>query len=161
MTALIPIEPGQWVLAYIDHFYPGHHDGDMADALEKLVSGGSGWECLRKAEEQFDVLHIARVMPKTFTSLTGRWDPHGARRYPRNLVVAAASSAGEMLALRDKLFAIGFAADRAIEEEIARRMAEFERQTRAAALAKVHAALPHIFGDKRFPVETGSREKHL
>lgn len=146
MTALVPIEPGQWVLAYVEHFYPGYIDGDMAGSLERLAYRGSGWDCLRDAGDQFDVLHVERAMPKTFTSSTGRWSEGKAKRYPRYLVVAAASSDGEMLALRDKLFAIGFAADRTIEEETDRRMADFARQTRAVALAKVHAALPHIFG---------------
>jgi hypothetical protein len=140
MTALVPIEPGQWVLAYIVHFYPSYIEGDMASALEKLVCGGSGWDCIHDAGEQFEVLQVERVMPKTFTA-------HGERRRrERYLVVASASSAGELLALRDKLFAIGFAADHAIEVEINRLIADFERKTRAEALAKVHAALPHIFG---------------
>jgi hypothetical protein len=46
----------------------------------------------------------------------------------------------------DFLFAIGFAADRAIEQETARLVSDFAAKTRADALAKVHAALPHIFG---------------
>ncbi|PSJ55777.1 hypothetical protein [Pseudaminobacter soli (ex Li et al. 2025)] len=138
MTALIPIEAGQYVLTYIEHFYQGHMDRDMAGALGHLVYGGSGWDCLRKAEDQFEVLQVERVMPKTYLV-------PGGRRY-RDLVVAAASTSGEMLALRDKLFAIGFAADRAIREEKARLIADFAAKTRADALAKVHEALPHIFG---------------
>lgn len=86
------------------------------------------------------------MMPKTFTSSTGAWGGGTPQRYSRHLVVATADKAGEMEALRDKLFAIGFAADKAIDEETARRMAAFSAKTRAAALAKVHAALPHIFG---------------
>jgi hypothetical protein len=140
MNALVPIEAGQWVLSYFDHFYPGHSDGDMAGALEYLVHGGSGWDCIRKAEDQFEVMQVERVMPKTFMA-------EGSRsRRSRGLVVAAASTAGEVLALRDKLFGIGLAADRAIEEETARLIAGFAAKTRADALAKVHAALPHIFG---------------
>lgn len=139
MTALVPIAAGQWVLAYVEHFYPSYMEGDMASALEHLVIGGSGWECLREASEQFEVLQVERVMPKTFRIA-------GGDRRRRYLVVAAAGSAGEMLALRDKLFTIGFAADRAIEAEIDRLISDFARQTRADALAKVHAALPHIFG---------------
>lgn len=138
MTSFVHIEPGQWVLAYVEHFWPGHHDGDMAGALERLVEGGSGWTCLHRPSDQFDVVQVERVMPKTFISESGE------RRH-RELVVAT-GTAGEMQALRDKLFTIGFAADRAIEEETARRMADFERQTRADALAKIHAALSHIFG---------------
>ncbi|PSJ55791.1 hypothetical protein [Pseudaminobacter soli (ex Li et al. 2025)] len=136
MTALVPIEAGQYVLTYVDHFYPG--DGDMAGALEYLVHGGSGWDCIRKAEDQFEVMQVERVMAKTYLA-------QGGRRC-RNLVVAAASTSGEMLALRDKLFAIGFAADRAIAEEKARLIADFAVKTRMDALAKVHEALPHIFG---------------
>lgn len=149
MTAFVPIEPGQWVLAYVEHFWPGHHDGDMAGALARLVDGGSGWDCLREASQQFEVLQAVRVMPKTYTctrpSLLHPGTTVEERRH-RILVFATAETAGELLALRDKLFAIGFAADRAIDEETARRMADFERKTRAGALAKVHAALPHIFG---------------
>lgn len=138
MTALVPIEPGQWVLAYVEHFCRATFDGDLRDALERLTEGGSGWDCIHDARQQFDVTLVERVMPKTFMAQ--------GRRHGRYLVVAAASTAGEVLALRDKLFAIGFAADRAIEEETARRMADFAAKTRADALAKVHAALPHIFG---------------
>lgn len=138
MTALVPIEPGQWVLAYVEHFYPGYIDGDMPRALEALVNGGSGWDCLHDARQQFDVLTVEQVSPKTYV-------PHGERRRHRSLVIAAGDR-GEMLALRDKLFTIGFAADRAIEEETARVMSAFTARTRADALAKVHAALPHIFG---------------
>lgn len=140
MTALVPIEAGQYVLTYIEHFYPGHKDGNMAGALEYLVYGGSGWDCIRKAEDQFEVLQVERVMPKTFMAQGSR------SRRSRGLVFAAASTAGEVLALRDKLFAIGFAADRAIEEEKRRLIAAFAAKTRATALTKVHAALPHIFG---------------
>lgn len=138
-TALVPIQPGQWVLAYYDHFWPGNYDNDMPVALERLVERGSGWDCLHNAGQQFEVVQADRVTAKTVFS-------HGARRTHRSLVVAAADTAGEMLALRDKLFTIGFAADRAIEEETARVMSAFTAQTRADALAKVHAALPHIFG---------------
>jgi len=138
MTALVLIESGQWVLAYVEHFGPYPGEGDLREALERLDHGGSGWDCLYRPQQQFEVFLVERVMPKTFLA--------DGRRHYRNLVIATASSAGELLALRDKLFAIGFAADRAIQEETARRMADFKRKTRAAALAKVHAALPHIFG---------------
>lgn len=136
---LLPIEQGQWVLTYIEHFYPSYIEGDMKDALERLVTGGSGWTCLRKSADQFNVVQVAHVMPKTFRDTEGN-------KHWRYLVVASAGTAGEMLALRDKLFTIGFAADRKIEEETARRMTKFKARTRAEALAKIHAALPHIFG---------------
>lgn len=139
MNAFVPIEAGQWVLAYVEHFYPGILSGDMAGALESLVVSGSGWDCIRDASEQFEVMKVERVMPKTFHVV-------GGERRHRDLVFATAASAGELLALRDKLFAIGFAADNAIREETARRMADFVAQTQADALDKVHAALPHIFG---------------
>lgn len=138
MTALVPIEPGQWVLAYVVNFYRSM-DGDMAGALESLVYGGSGWDCLRTPSQQFDVVQVDRVMPKTFRAV-------GGQRHWRYLVVASAATAGEMLALRDKLFTIGFVADRVIQEETARLISDFVKKTRADALAKVHAALPHIFG---------------
>lgn len=133
--AFVPLAAGQWVLAYVEHFMP---DDDLSRSLEILARGGSGWDCLRRPHEQFDVLQVERVMPKTFQA--------GGRRQYRYLVVAAASTAGEMLTLRDKLFTIGFAADRAIQEETARLISDFAAKTRADALAKVQAALPHIFG---------------
>lgn len=139
MTNFVQMEPGQWVLVYIEHFGPDPWDQDLVRALESLRFGGSGWTCLYKPADQFEVVQVERVMPKTFLDVDGK-------RRGRYLVVASADTAGEMLALRDKLFAIGFAADRAIEEETNRRMAKFAAKTRADALAKVHAALPHIFG---------------
>ncbi len=108
MTALVPITAGQWVLAYVEHFGPYPGDGDLREALECLDHAGSGWDCLRKPADQFAVLQVEHVMPKLFRAVGRR------RRHWRNLVVASAGSAGEMLALRYKLFAIGFAADRAI-----------------------------------------------
>ncbi|NDV88780.1 hypothetical protein GTW51_18965 [Aurantimonas aggregata] len=140
MNSLVHIEPGQWVLAYKEGYGPFPGSGELREALDRLVYEGSGWTCLNRPADQFDVLHVARVMPKTFTVL----DEPG-RRF-RDQVVAAASTEGEIVALRDKLFGIGVAADRAIEEETARVMAEFARKTRADGLAKIHRALPHIFG---------------
>lgn len=139
MTELVNIEPGQWVLTYVEEFYPGFLDGDMAGALEHLVERGSGWDCLYHGREQFLNVQVDRVMPKTFRSIDGK-------RHGRNLVVATAGTQSELAALRDKLFAIGVEADEAIERETARVMADLTRKTRADALAKVHRALPHIFG---------------
>ncbi len=139
MTALVPIESGQWALVYVEHFGPYPGDGDLREAVERLQDSGSGWDCLRRPADQFDVVQVEHVMRKTFRTVDG------GRRW-RNQVVATAASSGEMLALRDKLFAIGFAADRAIEEETARLISDFAAKTRADALAKVHVALPHIFG---------------
>jgi hypothetical protein len=150
MTALVLIQPGQWVLAFNDPYGPWPRgDLDMAEMLERLQYGGGGWDCLRRPEEQFAVRQASRVMPKTYThSRPSALYPSTMTedRHHRENVVAAADSAGEMLALRDKLFAIGFAAERAIEEETARLIADFAAKTRSEALTKVHAALPHIFG---------------
>lgn len=144
MTALVSIEAGQWVLSYRWEFWFGALDGDMAGALDLLVESGSGWDCLRRPSDQFEVIQVGRVMPKTFIASDGQ-------RHRRALIVASASTEGEIVALRDKLFGIGFAADRAIHDEIVRRLSEsrmgdYEAKVRADALAKVHAALPHIFG---------------
>lgn len=139
MTSLVHIEPGQWCLAYIEHHFPDRIDRDLRASLEMLVEGGSGWDSIDKPEHQFQVVQVHRVMPKTFL------DVDGARR-ARYLVIAAAGSAGELIALRDKLFLIGFEADRLIEAEISRLIHDFAAKTRADALSKVHAALPHIFG---------------
>lgn len=140
MTALVHIEAGQWVLAYKEHFGPCLGEGDIREALERLTQGGSGWDCLHRPTDQFDVHRIQRVMPQTYRIVGSR------QRHWRDQVVAAAATPGELEALRDKLFAIGFAADRAINDEIERLISPFEAKTRADALAKVHAALPHIFG---------------
>lgn len=133
---LLHIEAGLWVLMYEPHFMP---DPDLARAVERLARGGSGWDCLGSGREQFLIVQVDRVMPKTFRSIDGK-------RHDRSLVVAAAGTQSELAALRDKLFAIGVEADEAIERETARVMAEFTRKTRADALAKVRRALPHIFG---------------
>jgi hypothetical protein len=85
MTALVHIEPGQWVLTYVEHFYPGYRDGNMPRALEHLVEGGSGWDCLYHGREQFLIVQADRVMPKTFRSSDGK-------RHDRSLVVAAAGT---------------------------------------------------------------------
>ncbi|MCG7508523.1 hypothetical protein [Mesorhizobium retamae] len=140
MTALVRIEAGQWVLAFKENFGPYPGGGDLRETLERLTHGGSGWDCLHRPKDQFDVHQTERVMPKTYRIVGS-----GSRHW-RDQVVAAAATSGELEALRDKLFAIGFAADRAINDEIARLISPFEAKTRADALAKVHAALPHIFG---------------
>lgn len=138
---LVPIKAGEWVLAYVEPYGPYPGEDDVVVSLDRLNHRAGGWDCIRNAHQLFDVLKVSHVMPKTFRCL------HGKRRW-RNNVVAASSSAtaGEMLVLRDKLFSIGTAADRLIADEMAKRIAEFERKTRADALAQVHAALPHIFG---------------
>lgn len=144
---LVPIECGQWILAYVEHFMPD--PDDLGASVERLTSRGSGWICLHQPSDQFEVRQVARVMPKTYVCTRESYLHPGtitADRFHRAFVVAAADTAGEMLVLRDKLFTIGFAADRAIEEETARVMSDFAKKTRADALAKVHAALPHIFG---------------
>lgn len=141
MTAIVPIEPGQWVLAYAD----GHFNASLSleQNLSRLAFGGAGWELSeRVAHGIFEVLQVTRVMPKTF-----RFEGVSYRtRGYRTEVIAAASSREEITILRSTLISIGFAADGAIAEETARRMADFTAKTRAVALAKVHAALPHIFG---------------
>ena len=139
MTPLVPIQSGQWVLSYLFDVGPSPGREDLTDALERLQFGGSGWDFLRHAEQQFAIVQVAHVRPKTFR------DADGGRHW-RDLVIAAADTAGELETLRDKLFAIGFKADRAIEEEAERLVAVFAAKTRADALREVHAALPHIFG---------------
>ena len=104
---LVPIKAGQWVLSYVGHNGPDPFSQDLIAALERLQRGGSGWGYLFSADEQFKVLQVSRVMPKTFIS--------SDERHPRYLVVAAGESASEMQALGDMLFEIGFAADRADE----------------------------------------------
>jgi len=139
MTSIVQVEPGQWVLAYKPEFGPHPVHRTLHQALENLQYGGSGYDCLRESWQQFDIVQADRVMPKTVLTSDGV-------RIHRDLIVAAAGSAGEVEALRETLFGIGHAADRAIEEETQRLIAAFERKTRADALARVHASLPHIFG---------------
>ncbi|MGO4833571.1 hypothetical protein AB4144_15000, partial [Rhizobiaceae sp. 2RAB30] len=85
----VPIEAGKWVRAHVEHFYPGVVDGDLIKALERLQEGGSGWDCLRSPSDQFEVVRVAHVMPKSFRCAEGL-------RHRRNHVVASAGSAGEM-----------------------------------------------------------------
>ncbi len=135
---LVPIECGQWVLVYVEHFMPD--PGELRTSLERLINRGSGWDCLVHGRQQFEVLKVERIMPKTIKAC-GK-----PARYPRVQIVAASNSREQIAVLRDKLFAIGVEVGETIERERIRVMADFTAKTHADALAKVHAALPHIFG---------------
>jgi hypothetical protein len=136
VTEFVHIEPGQWVLAFFQPYGP--YAREMPEHLELFAQRGGGWDSHR-ATEIFHVHQVQRVAPKTYWTVSGE-------RLERSHVIAAGQSEPTMIALRDKLFAIGSDADDKIEAEMHRRIERFEAKVRATALKKVHAALPHIFG---------------
>lgn len=145
MTTVVPIEPGQWALAWNEHCF--HDDDDCAGdpiqaAALRLKFRGAGWEHLR-AGQLFEVHRVSRVMPKTYMKASP-YSGSGHRAY-RDLVIATGATELAMTALRDELFAIGHETDDAIEWEAARLVSEFAAKTRADAVEKIHALLPHIF----------------
>ncbi len=142
MTALVPIEPGQWVLAF--HQPYGPYDRPLPELLEGYAF--RHWMDTHRKEEIFFVLQVLKVMPKTFVAIGScRFIDEGAR-LPRSHVIAACHSEAAAIALRDKLFAIGVETGEKIEQEMYRRIEKFAAREREKALRKVHACLPHIFG---------------
>ncbi len=145
MTNFIHVESGQWVLAFDEHYGP--HNRNFREHLETFSSRGGGWESHRKAEI-FHVLQVKEVMPKTYTFE----DPAtGARSYlksrqNRSLVIAAGATREDMIALRDKFFAIGVETSGRIEKEMYRRVEKYAAREDEKAVKKIHKLLPHIFG---------------
>lgn len=144
MTALVHIEPGQWVLAF--HQGYGPYMRPMPQHLESFVCRGGGWESCR-ASEIFLIHQVERVMPKTYTSIgnDSRLVDDGDR-LDRMTVIAAGSARESMLALRDKLYAIGVETDDRVEAEMYRRIEKFAAKERAKAERKIHRLLPLFFG---------------
>lgn len=144
MTAIIDIKPGQWVLAFPQP-YGLWDDTTMEEHLEKFSKRGGGWDS-HLADEIFAVVQIQKVMPQTYLAIgKSRLIREGERQYRVN-VIATAKTEAEMLRLRDKIYAIGDAADDRIEAEMYRRIQKFADREHTKALKKIYAMFPEIFG---------------
>lgn len=143
MSAIIPIEPGQWVLAF--HQPYGLYDGiTMAERLKQYAS--RHWMEVARPDEEFLVIQVDQVKPKTYTVLgSGRYICTGGR-LPRYNVVAALTTEAAGLALRDKLCSIGEEVGSRIEKEMHRRIQKFSEREQAKGLERVHRCLPQFFG---------------
>lgn len=148
MTAFIDIKPGQWVLAFAEYYGPPA--GEMPEHLESFSKRGGGWDTHRVTE----ILHVCEVVdikpakyhPRTYAigqSITSRHDSPKQRQW-RGAVIAAGTKE-KMIALRDRLFAIGAEADDAIETEMYRRIQKFEAREREKARKKIRRLLPQHF----------------
>ncbi|MFJ6328102.1 MULTISPECIES: hypothetical protein [unclassified Rhizobium] len=148
MTAFIDIKPGQWVLAFDQPYGP--YQSDMPKHLERFAQRGGGWDS-HHADEIFIVHLVDSVAPKTYQAQADipeswrRQHAHLAGRYYRACVIAAGASRDEMIALRNRFFAIGEEAGEAIEKEMYRRIEKFAERKRAAAERKIHWLLPQHF----------------
>lgn len=136
MKSLVHIESGQWVLTFYQPYFPP--DRDMKDHLECFTTWGGGWDGHR-ADEIFLVHQVEVVKPKTY--ITPQHE-----RFFRSHVVAGCATEKDAVCLRDRFFAIGRDATKAIEAEMHRLVKPFAKQKQADALEQIHAALPHIFG---------------
>jgi hypothetical protein len=118
----------------------------MPQHLEYFASRGGGWENC-KASEIFLIHQVERVMPKTYTSVgnDSRYVNDGDRLY-RATVIAAGTLRESMIAIRDKLYAIGVETDDRIEAEMYRRIEKFAARERAKAERRIHRLLPQFFG---------------
>ncbi|OWV87345.1 hypothetical protein ATY75_03275 [Rhizobium sp. N122] len=148
MTVFVDIKPGQWVLAFNEPYGPQMRD--MPEHLEMFSNRGGGWES-HLVDEIFHVYEVADVKPKpyhprTYTigqSITRPRAYLRERQYRGNVV--AVGTKEKMIALRDRLFAIGEETDDRIEAEMYRRIEKFAARKRAAAERKIHRLLPHHF----------------
>ncbi len=143
----VDIKPGQWVLAFHQPFGP--YVREMPQHLEGFAHRGGGWDNCRPSEI-FLIHQVDRVMPKTYTSTAN--DSRFVKdedRLNRITVIAAGPSKESMIALRDKLYAIGVETDDAIEAEMYRRIEKFAAKKRGAAERKIHRLLPHHFNPPR------------
>lgn len=147
MSTIVAIKSRQWVLAFHQPFGP--YVREMPQHLEGFAHRGGGWGNCRPSEI-FLIHQVDRVMPKTYTSTanTSRF-VQDEDRLNRITVVAAGPSKESMIALRDKLYAIGIKTDDAIEAEMYRRIEKFAANKRAAAERKIHRLLPHHFKSPR------------
>ncbi len=149
MTAFIDIKPGQWVLAFAEYYGP--HSREMPEHLESFSHRGGGWDSHRVSEilHVYEVVDVksARYHPRTYA--IGQTIPPNHRdiikeRQYRSQVIAAGTKE-KMVALRDKLFAIGEEADDAIEAEMYRRVEKFAERKYSAAKKKIRRLFPHFF----------------
>lgn len=146
MSDFIDIQPGQWVLAFNEHYGP--HDRTMEEHLEMFVHRGGGWDSHR-ANEILHIYHVLKVSPKTYEisePVAANYPAYANARQHRSLAVAAGDNLDAMRMLRDKFFAIGEDASDRIEHEMHRRIQKFAEREEAKALKKIHRCLPHIFG---------------
>lgn len=141
MSTLIDIKSGQWVLSFTQPYGP--YDSTLAERLEHHAF--HHWMDTITADEQFFVLQVDRVMPKTFTAHGSSRMVGAGERLPRSHVIAARKTEAATLALRDKFFAIGVETADRIHEEMCRRAQKFADREQAKAVKKIHRAFPHIF----------------
>ena len=145
----VPIKEGDFVLAWSDGHQP--YDDDMLAGVQRLIFRGAGWD-RDTADRIFEVHRVTRVMPKTFVrpNTPTRWDKREVRHEQRSIVIAAGATESAMIALRDRLYAVGKEAAEAIEAETSRilklHLSEFEAATRLGAMRELRDALPHFFG---------------
>lgn len=146
MTSLVHIEPGQWVLAF--HQPYGLYDGiTMAERLEQYAF--RHWMEVAHPNEEFLVMQVDQVKPKTYTVIgSGRYIRAG-ERLPRYNVIAALKTEAAALELRDKLCSIGEEVGDRIEKEMYRRIQKFSEREQAKGLKRVHRCLPQFFGGGR------------
>lgn len=144
MSAFVDIQQGRWALAFHQPFGP--YFRPMPEHLEGFAHRGGGWDNCRPSEI-FVIHKIEKVMPKTYTS-SGNDDRHvsDGDRLDRIMVIATGPTREAMLALRDKIYAVGVETDDAIETEMARRVEKFAARKQAAAERKIHRLLPQHFG---------------
>lgn len=135
--SVVPMHPGQWAVSFTDECFD--YRNSLADNVEGLRYRNSGWDY--RGVQVLVVREVGRVMPRTYEC--------GARRHHREMVVAAANSQTQAEAIRSKLQRIGDEADDEIERKVSALAAPIRQRVRAKALAKLHSALPHIFGDKQ------------
>lgn len=152
MTAFIDIKPGQWVLTFDQPYGPYH--SDMPEHLERFAQRGGGWDSCH-ADEIFIVHLVDSVAPKTYQAKADepeskvRWRAHPAGRYYLSHVIAAGTTRDEMIAFRNRLFAIGVETDDAIEAEMYRRIEKFAERKRAAGEKKIRKLFPNFFTEPK------------
>lgn len=142
MTALVPIEPGQWVLSF--HQPYGPYDRTLPELLESYAF--HHWMDTRCKEEIFFVLQAQKVMPKTFVAIGSTRLIGAGERLPRSHVIAGCRTEADALSLRDRLFAIGVETGEKIEKEMYRRIEKFAVREQAKAERRIHRLLPQFFG---------------
>ncbi|NTI22023.1 hypothetical protein G6M87_09125 [Rhizobium rhizogenes] len=149
MKAFIDIKPGQWVLAFDEHYGP--HEREMPEHLEMFSKRGGGWDS-HGVSEIFHVYEVIDAKPKPYhprTYTIGQSVAHPRaylrdRQYRGNII--AVGTKETMIALRDRLFAIGEETDDAIEAEMYRRIEKFAERKHADAERKIRRLLPQHFG---------------
>jgi hypothetical protein len=144
MTQFVDIKPGQWVLVFPQP-YGLWDETTMQEHMERFCRRGGGWDS-HSVDEIFAVVQVRKVMPQTYLAIgSNRLIGEGERQYRIN-IIAAGKTEAEMLRLRDKIYAIGEAADDRIEAEMYRRIQKFADREHTKALKKIYAMFPEIFG---------------